>query len=61
MFWLLIKSLTVLPLCRLSLRSLKLESPYLPSLKELSLDLIDTDDQIIQNLVAGCPMIECMM
>ena len=61
MFWFLIKSLTVSTLCRFSLRSSKLESPYLPSFKEPSPDLIDADDQITQNLVAGCPMIEYMM
>ena len=55
------KSLTVL-----TLRSLKLDSTCvngdcdinLPCLKQLSLTLVYTDDQIIQNLLAGCPAIE---
>lgn len=55
------KSLTVL-----TLRSLKLDSTSvkgdvdinLPSLKRLSLTLVYTDDKIIQNLLAGCPVIE---
>lgn len=30
----------------------------LPSLKQFSLTVVSTDDQIIQNLLAGCPVIE---
>lgn len=41
------KSLTVLTLRCLSIKRLKFESMYLPSLKEISLDLIYADDQII--------------
>jgi hypothetical protein len=33
----------------------------LPSLKKLSLSSVYGDDQIIQNLLAGCPVIECII
>ncbi|KAK7858232.1 putative f-box/lrr-repeat protein [Quercus suber] len=56
---LLAKSITVL-----TLRGCRLESLYcdinLPSLQKLSLSEVHTNDQIIHNLVAGCPLIEDM-
>ena len=56
---LLAKSITVL-----TLRRCRLESLYcdinLSSLKKLSLSEVHTNDQIIHNLVAGCPLIEDM-
>ncbi|KAL4619983.1 hypothetical protein ACB092_06G121200 [Castanea dentata] len=55
------KSLTVLTLRSLKLDSTSVKGDFdinLPSLKQLSLTLVYTDDQIIQNLLAGCPVIE---
>ena len=53
------KSITML-----TLLSCRLESTCgainLPSLKKLSLLCVYADDQIIQNLLAGCPVIEYM-
>ncbi|KAH9713199.1 F-box/LRR-repeat protein 25 [Citrus sinensis] len=52
------KSLNVLVLT-----SSKLESPrsvWLPSLRELHLSEVNADDQVIKNLVAGCPLIEVL-
>ena len=54
------KSLTVLTLQRCDLES-TCGAINLPSLKELSLFDVNADDQIIQNLVAACPVIECMI
>ena len=55
------KSLTAL-----TLHECKLESTTccgdinLPSLKKLSLTFVYVDDQVFQNLVSGCPVIEDM-
>ncbi|XP_050289693.1 F-box/FBD/LRR-repeat protein At3g26920-like [Quercus robur] len=54
------KSLTVLILYKCKLES-TCGDIYLPSLKKLSLSHVDADDQIFQNLIAGCPVIESMM
>ena len=54
------KSLTVLILYKCKLES-TCGDIYLPSLKKLSLSYVDADDQMFQNLIAGCPVIESMM
>nr|POE82334.1 f-box/lrr-repeat protein [Quercus suber] len=53
------KSLTVLTLHSCKLDSLRSDI-NLPSLKRLSLLSVYADDQIIQNLIFGCPMVEDM-
>ena len=55
------KSLTVLTLRMCKLVSMCDSGDInLPSLKKLSLSSVYGDDQIIQNLLAGCPVIECI-
>jgi hypothetical protein len=56
------KSLTLLRLsgCRLESTSLSCDHINLPSLKKFSLSSVHTDDQIIHNIVSGCPLIEDM-
>ena len=55
------KSLTVLTLCRCNLEATcGYGDTNLPSLKKLSLTMVYANDQIIQNLVDGCPLIEYM-
>ena len=54
------KSLTGLSVCKCKLVSTSYGDINLPSLKKLYLCYVSTNDQIINELVAGCPVIEDM-